>query len=554
MNNYKVAKELLDIKTLLELNDDPLKANQYENAALAVLALDKPIVQFSNLNFLTTEIGNDVVDMLSTGFSPKKEVLEETTPKVLKQLAKIPGIRTKDVIELYKKLEIDSISDIEKALKNGVIRKVFGERYEEQLRRAVFYYRGGAAELSLFYASSYANAVKMALSDIGKIEVVGSVRRGKEVVNNIDFVFSFDSEKLLKEVTASFDTKALTRKGNLITFKDFDGFTLKFYKVPEQFFSAGLQYYTGSKTHNKAIQEIAHGKGYEVSKEGFVMLAVESEEAFYKALSLQYIPPEIREGEEEIDLAANDLLPDIIDLSDIRGDLHTHTTFSDGMSSVFEMYDEANLLDYEYIAITDHSKQLKIARGLSNLTLQKEIDVIDRINSSSLSPRILKGTEAEIGFNGTVDVDSNFIDKLDFVIGGLHQFSQTRFENTERVRKAIESGIIDIVAHPTDRVIFLRNSIEVDINKIFEVASREKVALEINLFPNRMDLSTGLIKEARRSGVKYFSVGTDAHSRGHLNFMKYGVKLLKRAWVKKEEILNTYSIEELKDLLWTRVH
>jgi len=553
MNNYKVAKELLDIKTLLELNGDSINAHQYENAALAVFALDKPIVQFSNLYFLSSEIANDVVDMLSTGFSSKKEVLEEKTPKVLKQLAKIPGIRTNDVIELYKRLDVDSISDIEKALKNGVI-KVFGERYEEQLRRAVFYYRGGAAELSLFYASAYANAVKMALLDLGKIDIAGSVRRGKEVVNNIDFVFSFDPDKLLKEVTATFDTKALTRKGNLVAFKDFDGFVLNFYRVPEQFFYAGLQYYTGSKTHNKAIQEIARGKGYKIAKEGFVMLAVESEESFYKALSLQYIPPEIREGEEEIDLAANGLLPDIIDLSDIRGDLHTHTTFSDGMSSVFEMYDEANLLSYEYIAITDHSKQLKIARGLSNFTLQKEIDVIDRINNSSLSPHILKGIEAEIGFDGSVDVDSNFIDKLDFVIGGLHQFSQTRFENTERVKKAIESGIIDVVAHPTNRVIFLRNSIEVDINKIFEVASKEKVALEINLFPNRMDLSTGLIKEARRSEVKYFSVGTDAHSRGHLNFMKYGIKLLKRAWVKKEEILNTYSLEELKDLLWTRVH
>lgn len=554
MNNYKVAKELLDIKTLLELNGDSINAHQYENAALAVFALDKPIVQFPNLYFLSSEIANDVVDMLSTGFSSKKEVLEEKTPKVLKQLAKIPGIRTNDVIELYRRLDVDSISDIEKALKNGVIKKVFGERYEEQLRRAVFYYRGGAAELSLFYASAYANAVKMALLDLGKIDIVGSVRRGKEVVNNIDFVFSFDPDKLLKEVTATFDTKALIRKGNLVAFKDFDGFVLNFYRVPEQFFYEGLQYYTGSKTHNKAIQEIARGKGYEIAKEGFVMLAVESEESFYKALSLQYIPPEIREGEEEIDLAANGLLPDIIDLSDIRGDLHTHTTFSDGMSSVFEMYDEANLLGYDYIVITDHSKQLKIARGLSNFTLQKEIDVIDRINNSSLSPHILKGVEAEIGFDGSVDVDSNFIDKLDFVIGGLHQFSQTRFENTDRVKKAIESGIIDVVAHPTNRVIFLRNSIEVDINKIFEVASKEKVALEINLFPNRMDLSTGLIKEARRSEVKYFSVGTDAHSRGHLNFMKYGIKLLKRAWVKKEEILNTYSLEELKDLLWTRVH
>jgi Histidinol phosphatase and related hydrolases of the PHP family len=231
-----------------------------------------------------------------------------------------------------------------------------------------------------------------------------------------------------------------------------------------------------------------------------------------------------------------------------------HSSFSDGLSTISELHEEGEFLDYDYLAITDHSKGLRIANGVSGKLYIKESELIDRINSAKYNPLLLKGIEAEINYDGSVDVDEIMMSKLDFAIGGLHQFSNTRFENTERVKKAIKSGIINVVAHPTNRIIFVRKSIEVDIGEIFETASKYGVSLEVNLFPNRMDLSTGLIKEAKRAHVKYFSVGTDAHNRGHLHFMKYGVKILRRAWVRKEEVLNTYSLEELRDLLCVKTH
>ena len=554
MNNYKIAKELLEIKSLLELSGDINNAYAFENSALSVLALEKPLIKFSNIDFLHPLAKEEILNILELGYSPLKESLEARIPKVLKQMASIPGIRVNDVLKLYNTLNIDSLSDLERSIKSGKIKRFFSENFEEQLRRAIFYYESTTKELSLFYACAYANAITLALEDAGNISVAGSVRRGKEVVNNIDFVYDFDEQNLLKEITTSFDIVNFTRKGNLIQFRDIDGVQLKFYKLPKEFFYSGLQYYTGSKQHNSEIQKIAKAKGFEISKSGFVLLYANSEEEFYSKLSLQYVPPELREGEEEIDLAVSNSIPKLVNLTDIKGDLHVHSSFSDGLSTISELHEEGEFLDYDYLAITDHSKGLRIANGVSGKLYIKESELIDRINSARYNPFLLKGIEAEINYDGSVDVDEIMMSKLDFAIGGLHQFSNTRFENTERVKKAIKSGIINVVAHPTNRIIFVRKSIEVDIGEIFEAASKYGVSLEVNLFPNRMDLSTGLIKEAKRAHVKYFSVGTDAHNRGHLHFMKYGVKILRRAWVKKEEVLNTYSLEELRDLLCVKTH
>jgi len=554
MNNFKIANELLDIKLLLELNGDYNSASRFEHSSLTIFALEKPIEDYANLNFLPDDVANEVSNIISLGYSPKKEFLESKTPKVLKNLSKIPSIRTSDVISLYKNLDIDSITDLEKSIKNGLVRKKFGEKFEEHLRRSLFYFKGNKKELSLFYACSYGNAIKMALREFGAIEIAGSVRRGKEIVDNIDFVFSFDEDTLIKNLIKNFDVKRFVKKGNLISFKDIDDFELKFFRVDEKYFYAGLQYYTGSKQHNKSIQEIAKAKGFDISKEGFVLIEASSEEEFYERLNLSYVPPEIREGEEEIDLAINNSLPKVIDLEDIKGDLHVHSNFSDGTSSIAEIKEEASFLGYEYIAITDHSKSLRIANGLSNATLRKEFEIIDRLNSYNELPYILKGIEAEIKFDGSLDIDDEFLGKFDFVIGGLHQFSLTRLENTQRIKKAMKSGLMNTLAHPTNRLIFVRKSIDLDIEEIFKTASKFNIALEINLFPNRIDLNTGLIKEARRSLVKYFTIGTDSHNKGHLNFMKYGVKILKRAWVRKEEVLNTYSLEDIREVLWTQIH
>lgn len=554
MNNFRIANELNELKVLLEINGDFKSALQFENAYLTILALDYPIGNYGSLNFFPESVKDEIDNIIIRGYSPKKELLEYRTPKTLRNLAKIPSLRVSDVLNIYRFLNIDSVSDLERMLKDGLVKRKFGEKFEEHLRRALFYFEGKQKELSLFFACAYANAIKMETQHLGKIEVVGSVRRGKEVVDNIDFIFSFDKHALINFLIPSFNLTLVSIKGNLITFKDENSFKLKFYYLPERYFYSGLQYYTGSKQHNRFIQEVASTKGYGIAKSGMVLLEANSEKEFYEKLTLAYIPPEVREGEEEIDFALNNSSPNIVDISDIKGDLHVHSNFSDGSSTIAEIKEEARYLNYEFIAITDHSKSLRIANGLDEALLRREFEVIDRLNSFGDPPFLLKGIEAEIKENGSVDIEEDFFDKFDFVVGGLHKFSNSSFENTYRIKKALNSGLVDTLAHPTNRIVFIRRSIPINLEEIFEVAFKKSVALEINLFPNRMDLSSGLIKQAKRSHVKYFSVGTDAHSVGHLNFMKYGIKILKRAWVKKEEVLNTFCYNDIRNVKWIKTH
>ncbi|NCQ52695.1 MAG: PHP domain-containing protein, partial [Caldiserica bacterium] len=247
-------------------------------------------------------------------------------------------------------------------------------------------------------------------------------------------------------------------------------------------------------------------------------------------------------------------LPELIDEKDIKGDLHIHSNFSDGTNSIREIKNEASFKNYTFIAITDHSQSLKIARGVSKEKLLKEFEIIDKINMDGDEPVLLKGIEAEINMDGTLDVEMDLEKKFDIIIGALHAFSKTNYENTERVKKAIESGLINVIAHPTGRIIHVREAMPLNFDEISKAASKNRVTLEINLFPNRIDLSSGLVKEARRNGLKYFSIGTDAHNTGHLNFMEYGIKILRRSWVKREELINTFELKELREFLWNRKH
>jgi DNA polymerase (family 10) len=387
------------------------------------------------------------------------------------------------------------------------------------------------------------------------IKLAGSVRRGKEIINNIDFVVAANKDKFIKAVEEIVSVKKLEKETqNLISIKDKDNIILNFYFVPEKYIYSALIYYTGSKTYNKIINEIGTVKGFQISKDGYLLINGQNEEEIYQKLGMQYTPPEIREGEEEIDLALSNSLPELINDRDIKGDLHIHSNFSDGTNSIREIKDEGSYKNYAYIAITDHSQSLKIARGVSKERLLKEFEIIDKINMEGDEPLILKGIESEINMDGALDLEKEVNKKLDIVIGALHIFSQTNYENTQRVKKAIESRLINLLAHPTGRIIHIREPIPLNFDDISRAASKNNVALEINLFPNRIDISSGLVKQAKRNGLKYFSIGTDAHNTGHLNFMEYGIKILKRSWIKSEELINTFELKELKEFLWNRKH
>jgi DNA polymerase (family 10) len=556
MTNWDIANILLQTKLLLLLRGEKELAAKYENAAYTIGILDYP-ANDKGIAFLPEIIQSDIQEILNTGNCEAKETLEKEIPKSLRGIANLPGMRAPDAIKLYEKLQIDSINDLKKAVSSGEIKekKEFGTRFEEQLRRSLIEYERDFKELTLFEGYTYAKSIMMFLNKDFTIKLAGSVRRGKELVNNIDFVVAGDKEKFKKTLNELISIRKTGKENqNFVSIKDKYNIILNFYFVPHEYFYSALIYFTGSKIYSKMLNEIGKVKGFNISKEGYLLIEGQDEKQIFEKLGMQYTPPEIREGEEEIDLALSNSLPELIDEKDIKGDLHIHSNFSDGTNSIREIKNEASFKNYTFIAITDHSQSLKIARGVSKEKLLKEFEIIDKINMDGDEPVLLKGIEAEINMDGTLDVEMDLEKKFDIIIGALHAFSQTNYENTERVKKAIESGLINVIAHPTGRIIHVREAMPLNFDEISKAASKNRVTLEINLFPNRIDLSSGLVKEARRNGLKYFSIGTDAHNTGHLNFMEYGIKILRRSWVKREELINTFELKELREFLWNRKH
>ena len=556
MTNWDIANILLQTKLLLLLRGEKELAAKYENAAYTIGILDYP-ANDKGIAFLPQIIQSDIQEILNTGNCEAKETLEKEIPKSLRGIANLPGMRAPDAIKLYEKLQIDSINDLKRAVSSCEIKekKEFGIRFEEQLRRSLIEYERDFKELTLFEGYTYAKSIMMFLNKDFTIKLAGSVRRGKELVNNIDFVVAGDKEKFKKILNELISIKKTGKENqNFVSIKDKYNIILNFYFVPHEYFYSALIYFTGSKIYSKMLNEIGKVKGFNISKEGYLLIEGQDEKQIFEKLGMQYTPPEIREGGEEIDLAISNSLPELIDEKDIKGDLHIHSNFSDGTNSIREIKNEASFKNYTFIAITDHSQSLKIARGVSKEKLLKEFEIIDKINMDGDEPVLLKGIEAEINMDGTLDVEMDLEKKFDIIIGALHAFSKTNYENTERVKKAIESGLINVIAHPTGRIIHVREAMPLNFDEISKAASKNRVTLEINLFPNRIDLSSGLVKEARRNGLKYFSIGTDAHNTGHLNFMEYGIKILRRSWVKREELINTFELKELREFLWNRKH
>jgi DNA polymerase (family 10) len=555
MTNWEISRILLDVKQLLLLTGNHKRAAMYEKSAYSIAAIDYSIKSCDDVYFLPEEVSNSVCEILTEGSLSFRKELKAQFPKGIIMLLNLPGLRPEDVIRLYNTLGITSISDLSRALEKQEIRSKgeFGLRFEEQLRRSIMAYNKDNCTLSLFDGFSYANSIKRLLVDSGikRVEVAGSIRRGKERVNNLNFVVSGEKVKEIIKRNVSFK-KIEKETEYLLYLKDYNNIRIRFFIVPEEYFSAALMYYTGSKLHNKKIREIARIKGFNVFPQGFIGIKASSEKAIYKMLGLQYIPPEIREGEEEIELAERNALPKLVDYSDIKGDLHIHSNFSDGTNSISEIKEEAIYHNYRYIAITDHSESLQIANGVTRSRLLKEMSIIDRINKEK-EIRILKGSEIEIDNNGNLDFEDDILEKLDIRIAAMHSgFDNDSSANTNRLKKALSNRFVNVLAHPVGRLVSLRDGFKFDVDNLFKLAKDNNVALEINVFPKRMDLPVSLIKQAKRSGVKFFSVGTDAHNVGHLNFMKYGVKILRKAYLTKDEVINTFDLEDLERFLWKR--
>lgn len=555
MNNWEIAQELKEIKNCLELKEERELASIFEQSYYTVLTLDFPLKDYNEFYFLPEVVAKETSNILSLGYSPLKDNLRKQIPKGLRTIYELPELRPENALKIYEILNVESINDLKKYVFAGKLRTKpeFGKRFEDQLKRSILNYENNRTELTLFEAISYANSIKLTLKGNLKIEVAGSVRRGKETVTNLDFVVGGEIENVKKEIQRQIGLSLLRIQDNIIIARDKNNYELKFHVVPVQYFYSALQYYTGSKSHNNEISQIAKAKKIDTLKEGYLKVHVKTEEELYNILGLQYVPPEIREGNVEIELALKRDLPTLVAIEDIKGDLHVHSNFSDGLNTIDELKEEASYLKYEYLAITDHSQLLYHAHGLSKERLLKQMEIIYRINKLNEGLLLLKGIESDITDEGKLDIDEEEMKKLDIIIGALHNFSQDKYKNTFRVKNAIKQGV-SILAHPTGRIYRVRPPIPLDIEEIINESIKYGVALEINLFPNRMDLSSELIKLARKNGLKRFAAGTDAHNLGHLSFMKFGIKILRRAWIEPKELLNTYNRSEIKEELWTMKH
>lgn len=576
MNNQEIAKILYEISELLEMKDIPFKPRAYEKAALAIENLEEEVEEIYNKGGLKAlkeipgvgeSIAEKIEEIIKTGHLKYYEKLKKKMPVDLEEITAVEGVGPKMVMKLYKHLGIKTLHDLEKAAKAGKIRGLegFGEKTEQNILQGIEFLKKSQGRFVLGFVMpkirEIENRIK-SLKGVKQAVVGGSIRRRKETVGDGDILVAVSSPKIAKKVVDYFihmpevvyvyskgETKSSVKLNNGM---DFD-----LRVVPEESFGAALQYFTGNKDHNIVLRKIAIKKGYKLNEYGLFkgkkMIAGRTEEEIYKALGLQWMEPELRTNTGEIEAAQRGKLPKIINYNDLRGDLQIQTTWSDGASSIEEYVEEAMKLGLEYITITDHTKGLAVTGGLNEKDLEKQGKEIDRINQKLKKEnkkfKILKGAEVNIKKDGSLDISDKTLKKLDVVGVAVHSgFKMSKRQMTERVIKAIKNPNADILFHPTGRVINRRPPYELDIEKIIRAAKETNTILEIDAYPDRLDLKDEHVRMAVKAGVK-LSIDSDSHHVSHMRYLEFGIAQARRGWATKKDVVNTQPLDKfLKSL------
>lgn len=496
-------------------------------------------------------IEKKILEIIETGTCKEYEQLKKQVPIKFEELKKVEGLGPKKIKFLYKKLNIRNLKDLEKAIKQHKLEKLerFGEKTQENLKQALTFTKSSTRFL-LSDAYAVAQELKQYLQKKAeKIEIAGSLRRFKESIGDIDILVVgkpeladyFSRYKDVKKVLS----KGPTRSSVILN----NGLQADIRIIEKKSWGAALNYFTGSKEHNIALRQLALKHQWKLSEYGLFdknkQIAGKREEELYKKLGLHYIPPELRENTGEIEASRNNKLPKLIELEDIKADFHLHTKYSDGASTIQEMANAAESLRYTHIAITDHYGNLAIANAMNSRIIQKQWKEIDRINKKS-GIRILKGAEVNIKLNGALDIDNATLQKLEIVIASIH--SGFRNNVTGRIIKAMENKYVNIIAHPSGRLINKRDAALIDYKKIFDKAENTGTILEINASPERLDLEGLQVKNAIENSC-FIAINTDAHSTNNLQLMKFGVGIARRGWCEKKNILNALNIQKFEKIL-----
>ena len=468
----------------------------------------------------------------------------------------IQGLGPKTLALIHKEKGIKNLSQLEKAVESGSLIGLpgMGEKKVENIKRGIQLLQQSKGRMNLGMAFPVAKGIVETLrkkTGSEKIEWAGSLRRMRENIGDIDILATGpNNEKIIeafthlpevKEVLASGETKASVIVEG--------GLQIDLRVVKEDSYGAALQYFTGSKAHNIHLRGIAKAKGIKINEYGVFKgekkIGGKEEKEVYKALGMEWIEPELREDRGEIEAAQEKRLPKLIEESDVKGDLHVHSNWSDGGSSIEEVARAAQKKGYQYLVISDHSKSLRIAHGLDETRLIKQMEEIDRINEKLKNFRILKGTEVDILSDGRVDLSDKILEKLDVVIGAVHSgFKQDREKMTRRIIRAIENPLVHIIAHPSGRLLGARDPYEVEMDELMEAAKRNGKVLEINATFDRLDLDDIHCKKAKEMGIR-LAIGTDSHHLDQMWMMSLGVAVARRGWLQTQDVLNTLSLKEL---------
>ena len=589
-----MSRILREIGIYLEMQDVPFKPRAYEKAGEAILGLGKDVRQIykegglkalEEIPGVGVSIAGTIEEMIKTGRVKYYEQLKKKMPVKLEELQSIEGLGPKTIKALYQKLKIKNLSGLEKAAKAGEVRKLegFGAKSEENILKGIEFLKKSGNRFVLGFIMPQIREIEARLKklpQVKKINIAGSVRRRKETIGDADFLITIDESQPASVKTTAGKimdffvgmpevARVFAHGKTKSAIKLKNGLDMDLRVVSEESYGSALNYFTGSKDHNVELRRMAMAKGYKLNEYGLFevkklkvpgragksekLIVGKTEEEIYEKLGLKYIEPEMREMQGEIEAAQNNKLPKLINYKNLMGDLHVHSNWTDGVNSIEEMAMAAMKSGLEYIAITDHTKRLAMTNGLDEKRIQKQWLEIDEVNRKlkvkGLKFKVLKGVECDILKDGSMDLPDKILAKCDVVGASVHSlFNLSRKDQTERIKRAMSNPNVDIIFHPTGRILNKRAPYEIDIEELIKHAKKTKTVMEINAYPDRADLNDENIKKCVDAGVK-LAVDSDAHSMIHFQFLEYGIAQARRGWAERKNIINVWPLEKMLKML-----
>jgi DNA polymerase (family 10) len=567
ITNKEIADIFKELADLLDIEgENHFKVRAYRNAARVIESFGRSIFSMvqngedlARLPAIGKEIAAKITQIVQTGKLDKLERLKQKIPDGLRQMLSIEGLGPKRVKILYDKLHITNPQMLQDAAASHAISKLpgFGPKTEAKILNGLHLLKQEGIRYLYAEAEPYARQIISYLQKAPTLysaEAAGSFRRRKDTVGDLDILATAKNPQQVIDHFVKFDqiAKIITAGDTRSTIVLKNALQIDLRVVEPRHYGAALHYFTGSKSHVLALRKKAVERGLKINEYGIFRgdkkIAGKDETGIYKTFGLSYIEPELRENRGEFEAAASDRLPRLVSIDDIRGDLHMHSSYSDGTDNIEKIAEYARGMGYSYIALSDHGSTMPLVHGLDSDKFASYIDTIDKLNAQWSDFRILKSMEVDILVDGTLGADDDMLARLDIVIAGIHtHFSLPRDKQTKRLQKAIQNPHINIISHPTGRLIGKRSPMNLDMKQIYEASAEHNVYLEINSQPVRMDLDDIHIKDAKAMGVR-FAISTDAHSVSQLGYMRYGINQARRGWLEKENIINTLPLPELLKL------